>query len=137
MTHINVLFPEEDVNIGVFKFKVAQLKKSFNVHGKKLMEITFKEIKNKIADSNTDIEEEVKKILEIINKDKFENIEDLTEVSEFLNNLDLQMKAIQDIIKAAMDKMTLLEKYPSEDAKMSEDEFNCTWDTFARPLEIF
>ena len=73
-------------------------------------------------------------ILGIINKEPIENIEELTDISDFVNNLGQKMHGIRDLIQDVMAKMGLLEEYQY---KLVEEEFNRTWISFSKPLEIF
>ena len=52
----------------------------------------------------------------------------------FVNNLDKRMLAIRELINDVMGKMGLLEFY---EYRLLEEEFNRTWISFSKPLEIF
>lgn len=96
--------------------------------------VLFSRVKKKIDETNGLIEKEVDHILSIINKEPIENIEELTEINDFLNNLDKKMLGIRNLITDVMSKMGLLEDYQY---KLMEEEFNRTWISFSKPLEIF
>ena len=68
-------------------------------------------IKKKIDQTNHAIETEVSNILAIINKEPIANIEELTDITNFLNNLDSKMMDIRALIQDVMGKMGLLEEY--------------------------
>ena len=76
-----------------------------------LNKVLFQCVKKKIDQTNGLIEKEVEHILSIINKEPIENIEELTEINDFLNNLDKKMLSIRDLINDVMGKMGLLEDY--------------------------
>ena len=76
----------------------------------------------------------MERVLGVINKEPIENIEELTEIQDFVNNLDKKMSSIRDLINDVMGKMGLLEDYQY---KLLEEEFNRTWISFSKPLEIF
>ena len=63
-----------------------------------LNKILFSCVKKKIDGTNGLIEKEVEHILSIINKEPIENIEELTEINDFLNNLGDKMSTIRDLI---------------------------------------
>lgn len=47
----------------------------------------------------------------IINKDPIANIEELTDITNFVNSLDVKMLSIRNLIQDVMSKMGLLEDY--------------------------
>lgn len=91
-------------------------------------------IKKKIDQTNANIETEVEKILNYINKDPIQDIEELTDITNFINNLDVKMLDIKNLIQDVTSKMTLLEDYQY---KLLEEEMNRTWFSFSKPLDIF
>ena len=76
----------------------------------------------------------MERVLGIINKEPIKDIEELTDIIDFVNNLDQKMKVIRNLIQDAMSKMGLLEDYQY---KLLEEEFTRTWISFSKPLEIF
>lgn len=68
-------------------------------------------IKKKIDATNAKIEQEVVHILAIINTDPIKDIEELTDIENFINNLGEKMKVIRELINDVMGKMGLLEDY--------------------------
>ena len=69
-------------------------------------------IKRKIAKNNQQIEEEVEGVLAIIKHQTiYRDIEHVTETKLYVKNLPDKMLEIRALIKDAMAKMTLLEKY--------------------------
>ena len=60
-----------------------------------LNKVMFSCIKKKIDQTNASIEAEVVHILGIINKEPIANIEELTEINDFINNLDKKMLGIR------------------------------------------
>ncbi len=58
------------------------------------------------------IEQEVEKVLQVINKEQFKDIEELSQVGVYLENMPkVQLQNIRSHIQDAMSKMTLLEDY--------------------------
>jgi hypothetical protein len=88
-----------------------------------------------MVQTNQLIEDEVAAVLKVINKQTFRDIEDVTEVTQYIEGLPKkQMLQIRTLIQDAMSKMGLLEKYQ---CKLSEEEFSRTWRSFSNPLDIF
>lgn len=74
-------------------------------------------------------------MLGVINKEPLKDIEELSEVSTFLQNMGgVQLKRIREHIQDAMRKMGLLEVYQ---CRLAEEEFARTWLSFSKPLHIF
>jgi hypothetical protein len=75
-----------------------------------LDEVLFKCVKKKLQQNNKDIEAEVQHILTIIDSDPT-NIEEVTEVRNFINCLEDKMEGVNNAIQEVMDKLGLLEKH--------------------------
>jgi hypothetical protein len=126
---------ENRLNCGLFIIRCDHLKKQFLSRLDELNKVLFQCIKKKIDQTNTCIEQEVESVLRVINKEPLEDIEELSQVSLFLQELpQKQMLKIKGLIQDAMSKMSLLEDY---ECKLQEDEFGRTWRSFSKPLEIF
>jgi hypothetical protein len=92
-------------------------------------------IKRKIAKNNTQIEEEVEGVLNIIkHQTVYRDIEHVTETKLYVKNLPDKMLEIRALIKDAMSKMTLLEKYQRS---LTKEEMTNTWFSISKPLSIF
>lgn len=92
-------------------------------------------IKRKIANNNTKIGEDVEEVLAIIkHQTVYRDIEHVTETKLYVKNLPDKMLQIRALIKDAMAKMTLLEKYQRS---LTKEEMANTWYSISKPLAIF
>ena len=92
-------------------------------------------IVRKIAKNNKQIEDEVEGVLAIIkHQTVYRDIEHVTETKQYIQNLPNKMLEIRVLIKDAMSKMTLLEKYQRS---LSQEEMANTWFSISKPLSIF
>jgi uncharacterized FlgJ-related protein len=75
------------------------LKKQFMGRLDELNKVLFQCIKKKIEQTNAKIEQEVENVLKVINKEQFKDIEELSEVNNFLANLPkVEMLRIRGLI---------------------------------------
>jgi hypothetical protein len=133
--HIETLLFEPRLQCGLFFLRGDTLKKQFLSKVNDLNQVLFQCIKKKMVQTNQLIEDEVAAVLKVINKQTFRDIEDVTEVTHYIEGLPKkQMLQIRTLIQDAMSKMGLLEKYQ---CKLSEEEFSRTWRSFSNPLDIF
>jgi dynein heavy chain len=126
-------FDNEILCTGLFLIKCDKLKKQFLHRINELDVVLFSCIKKKMQENNIQIEEEVDKILEVINKEP-DNIEELTDIKNFIRELDKKMIGVNKAINEVMKKLSLMEDHQH---RLKEEEFNKTWISFSRPLDIF
>ena len=118
---------------GLMQVKGRKMRREFMRRIDELDQVLFNCVKKKMQENNKEIETGVDQILGVINAEP-RNIEELVEIRTFANSLDKKMVPVMEKIHQVMDKMRLLEEHQY---RLKEEEFNRTWISFSRPLDIF
>ena len=130
---IEELFFEDTLLLGPMVIRVGKLKKQLN---KKLAEqhnMLLGLIKKKVEQSKTQIEEEVDKVMEQVTREKYDNIEEVTEARAFIKKLPDKEIAINRIITSVKAQLNVLEENLFQ---LKDSEVEDMYRSFARPVEI-
>ena len=131
----NQLFFEPTLLLGPFRVECQAVRQKINRKTSELQRVLFEAIKKKIEQTNAQIEAEVEGVLQIILEQKtYRDIEHVIETKKYIANLPSKMLEIRALIKDAMSKMTLLERYQ---CCLEEKEMENTWFSLSKPLLIF
>ena len=131
---INELLYEETLLMGAFVVRVGDLKKRLYKKISQFDEILIEQIKRRVDQATKQIVDEVDTVLAIVLNEDFKNIEEVDKTKIFMKNLPDKMHEIRMLIKGVNAKISVLDE---NFVQRSDDEFEKTWNSFARPLDIF
>ena len=119
--------------LGPMVIRVGELKKRLKKKLSEMNKVLLEQIKRKIDNSKQKIGSEVDDVLEVVKRQSYINIEEVTETRKFIKELPDKMLNIQRLITGVNTKINVLDENLY---RLEEQEIVNIWQTFARPREI-
>lgn len=131
--HVDQVLLDEQLHVGPYVVSCSAFKALFFSKVEDLKSKVFSRVKKSMAQTCRDIDAEVERTIAVLDNRNTRDIEELTEVKEFVKNLPLQRQRIGSIIKEVLQQQALLEEYQ---VLRPEEELQRTYRSFAEPLRI-
>jgi len=124
---------EDNLMMGPFVVEVGKLRNKLLRKLDELQETLFECLTAKVMEQSKQLEKEVDKILEVVQKQHFENIEEVDQTRKFVLKIQDKFDMLRVIVRDINKKTDFLD---ANQSRMSEDQIRTMWESFAKPADI-